>query len=107
MQKLTEYTICLSLPGYGQDTVRYWEAPAHGAMLFSQKLGIVIENDFVDGESAVFFGSVGEMRERLSFLLANREYAERIAMAGRERFDRFHTSDARARQMLERMEMVM
>ena len=97
------YTIGLSLRGRGDDTVRYYEVSAHGMLLLSEKINIVIENDFKDGETAVFFDSVEELKEKLDYCLANPEYANKIAKAGREWLLKYHTTTARAQEMLEKM----
>ena len=96
--------IGLSLPGNGFDTVRYWELPAHGCMLLSERLPIWIPEDFVDGESAVFFDDLAELEAKLAYFEAHDEEAIAIAQAGRERLIRYHTGSARARQLLGRIE---
>ncbi len=92
--------IGLSIFGYGFDTVRYWELPAHGVMLLAERPPIRIPHDFIDGESAVFFDDLPELDEKLDYYLSHPEEADRIAQAGREHFLQFHTTSARARQFL-------
>jgi len=98
--------IGLSLFGYGYDTVRYWELPAHGVMLLAERPPLRIPHDFVDGESAVFFDDLSELEERLDYYLAHPDEATRIAKAGREHFLRYHTTSSRARQLLGRLERI-
>ncbi len=92
--------IGLSLCGFGFDTVRYWEIPAHGAMLLAEKPAIGIPNDFVDGESAVFFNDLAELEEKLNYYLRHEEEVATIAAAGHAHFKRHHTTSVRARQFL-------
>jgi hypothetical protein len=103
-KQLLFHKIGLNLRGYGYDTVRYWELPAHATLLFSEKLNIAIENDFTDGETAIFFESPEEMMDKLKFCLQNESYVDTIRMRGHEWFKKYHTSKARAKQMLIKME---
>jgi len=105
-QKLLLNRIGLNLKGFGSDTVRYWELPAHGTLLLSQRLDIVIENDFVDGESALFFDTVEEMKSKVRFCMNNGSYADSIRSKGHEHFKKFHTSKARAEQLLYKIKKV-
>lgn len=100
IQKMLSSKIGLSLKGYGNDTVRYYEIPAHGTMLFSEKLDIMIENDFVDGKTAVFFDSPEEMKEKLEYFINNPSKIERIRIAGHKWFTKFHASRSRAEQLI-------
>ena len=99
-RRIASAQIGLSLFGKGFDTVRYWELPAHGALLFSDRVPMHIPHDFTDGENAVFFNDLEEMDGKLDHLLGNPEEVERIARAGEAHFLRHHTSEARARQVL-------
>ncbi|HNR33473.1 MAG TPA: glycosyltransferase, partial [Candidatus Hydrogenedentes bacterium] len=87
---LHESRVGLNCFGFGFDTVRYWELPAHGVVLFSERLPIRIPFDFVDGESAVFFGDLEEMETKLDRLLASPDECARIAAAGRAQLLRHH-----------------
>lgn len=102
-KKLLRNTIGLSLRGYGYDTVRYWEVPAHGMLLFSERLNTLIENDFKDGETAVFFSTPEEMKDKLKYLLENKSYVDKIRISGHEWFKKYHTSSARAEQMIDKI----
>jgi len=89
--------------GLGFDTVRYWELPAHGCMLFSERPPIRIPHNFEDGVSAVFFGDAPELEERLPYYLTHPAEAAAIAEAGHGLLRRHHTASARARQLIARM----
>lgn len=102
-QAIREARIGLSFFGFGFDTVRYWELPAHGCMLMAERPPLRIPFDFVDGESAVFFDDLPELEDKLAYYLNHADEAERIARTGRERFMQRHTSSARARQFLGRL----
>jgi len=92
--------IGLNLFGFGFDTVRYWELPAHGCMLLSERLPIRIPHNFVDGESAVFFDDLPSMEAKLDFYMNHPAEAEAIARRGHDVLKQHHTASARARQML-------
>lgn len=98
--RLCQSRIGLNLFGAGFDTVRYWEVPAHGCLLFSERLPIHIPHDFVDGESAVFFRDTAELEEKLEYYLDHPDEAAAIAARGYQHFLRHHTGSARARQLL-------
>jgi len=98
--QLRRSRIGINIFGFGFDTVRYWEIPAHGAMLFSERLPIRIPHNFEDGVSAVFFDDLADLETRLAYYREHAEESSAIAQAGYEHLKRFHTSSARARQML-------
>ncbi len=93
----------LNLFGLGFDTVRYWELPAHGCLLFSERSPLRIPDNFVDGESAVFFDEPASFLEKLRWIIASPADAARIADAGRQHFLTHHTHAERARQLLARI----
>lgn len=101
--ELLKHKIGLSLRGYGYDTTRYWELPAFGVMLFSEKLKIRIPNDYTDGETAVFFSSPEEMIDKLKFYSEHESEVDRIRANGNKWFHTYHTSTARAEQVLEKI----
>jgi len=90
----------LSAFGGGFDTVRYWELPANGCMLLSERLPIRVPYDFKDGETAVLFDDLPELEEKVAHYAAHRDEAAAIARAGHEHLKRRHTGSARARQVL-------
>jgi hypothetical protein len=100
---LNRSKIAVSTSGAAHDTFRYWEIPYHGALLLSQRLPILIPDNFVDGRSAVFFDTPEEMTARIHELLADPDRLAEIAANGRRLSHEKHTAKARARYMLERM----
>lgn len=97
---LLDSRIGISLAGAGFDTVRYWELPAHGCMLLSERLPTVIPHNFEDGVSAVFADNACDMADKLAHYVAHPEETEKIAEAGHAHFLKYHTASARARQLL-------
>ncbi|MBI5092447.1 MAG: glycosyltransferase [Candidatus Hydrogenedentes bacterium] len=100
---LGESRIGLSFFGFGFDTVRYWELPAHGCMLLSERMPIQIPKNFVDGESAVFFDDTRGLLEKAEYFREHPNEARRVAIAGHRHLRLHHTSAARARQLLARV----
>lgn len=99
--------IGLNLFGLGFDTVRYWELPAHGCLLLSERPPTRIPNNFRDGESAVFFDDFADLEQKLDHYLAHPDEIERIARTGHEHLKQHHTASARARQLLGHIEHVL
>jgi hypothetical protein len=103
-QALARHIFGLSLPGHGQDTARYYEVPANGALLFSQRLNVVIPYDFTDLENAVFFDDPNEMVGLLDFYTRHAQDVDMMRSAGTEHYKQYHTSEARAGQLLRQVE---
>jgi len=93
--------------GAGFDCVRYWELPANGCMLFSDRLPIRVPHNFRDGESAVFFDDLEDFEQKVEYYLAHPDEVAAIARAGHAHFKRYHTATARARQLLGYMQHVL
>ncbi len=98
---------CVMAPsffGAGFDTVRYWEIPAHGALLLAERPPIIVPHNFEDGIHAVFFDDGEEFSEKLRYYISDRERCATIAKAGHEHLRAHHTGAARAQQLLEHVE---
>ncbi len=105
-EQIAKAQIGLNFFGFGYDTVRYWELPAHGCMLLSEQLPIRIPNNFVHGESAVFFDDLEELERLLVYYSERPEEAAQIARSGRDHLERHHTGAARAKQFLARIQQL-
>jgi hypothetical protein len=97
--------LSISAQGTGFDTYRYWEIPFYGSTLVSQKPFIFIENNFVDGESAIFFSNFKELERKLDYYLL-KDLWEDVCRKGREHFLKYHTHIHRAIKILETIEML-
>jgi len=95
--------IGLNLRGYGFDSGRYYETPAHGALLFSFRFPIVIENEFSDGNNAAFFSNVDEMKSKFNYLIKHPRLVHDLSIKGHEHFMKYHTTKQRAKQMLDKI----
>jgi hypothetical protein len=105
--RIRDSRIGLNCFGMGFDTVRYWELPAQGCMLLSDRLPIHIPHNFEDGVHAAFFGDLEELLEKVEYYLNRQEEARDVAEAGRRHFLQYHTNRARASQLLGRVECVL
>jgi len=100
IRRIRAAAIGLNCFGMGFDTVRYWELPAQGCMLLSDRLPIELPHNFADGKEAVFFDDLPDLLEKMDYYLAHPEIVAEIAAAGHAHFLRHHTNEARARQLL-------
>jgi spore maturation protein CgeB len=73
-------------------------------MLLAERPPLRIPGNFVDGRSAVLFGDLPELLDKLLHYRAHPEEVERIAEAGYRHFLAHHTTSARARQFLGHLE---
>lgn len=100
-RSLINSLIGVAVRGNGWDTYRYWEIPYFGAALLSQRPGIVIPQDFVDGKEAVFYDGIPDLMKKLRGLLADSKRAIAVAEAGHKACMERHLSIHRAKTVLE------
>lgn len=100
IQRIRSAAMGLNCFGMGFDTVRYWELPAHGCMLLSDRLPIEIPFNFRDGDQAVYFDDLPDLFDKVDFYRAHPDEVSAIAAAGHAHFKAYHTNEARARQLL-------
>jgi hypothetical protein len=96
----------ISLRGYGMDTFRYWEIPSFGSLLMSPDIPLLIPNNFKDGESAIFFKSKEELKQKfIKYVVKSDEWKE-IAKTGYEHHKKYHIPKERVkRQILEQIDL--
>ena len=93
----------LSTRGTGYDTWRYWEIPCYGTALLAQRTPINIPNNFVDGESALFFKDYDELKQKFEkYVIKSNEWFE-IARNGQKHFFKYHTPKKRAEYLLRKV----
>lgn len=90
----------LSLKAFGEDAYRFWETVYEGATLLSHTPLLVIPNNFVNGESALFFETREEMRAKIErYVLKSDEWYE-IGRAGNRHFWKYHTPERRIKDLM-------
>ena len=103
-EELAKCRIVLSLRGGGWDTLRYWEVPALGPLLVSQKLDIVIPNDFENQKHLVHCkDDLSDLIEICQYYLDHEAERLKISQAAYAHAQKYHTHIARADYMLEIM----
>jgi hypothetical protein len=100
-ERLARAQVGISAAGAGWDTYRYWEVPYFGALLLSQRLGIVIPGDFNDGLEALYFDTAKEMQAKLGAVMSDPPRLKAIAEAGARAVQERHLSIHRAKKVLE------
>lgn len=101
-EELAKCRIVLSLRGGGWDTLRYWEIPALGPLMITQRLGIVIPNDFESGKHIIHCqDDLSDLIDLCEHFLRHEDERVRMASAAYEHLCRYHTHVARARYMIE------
>lgn len=102
LQELAACKIVLNFRGGGWDTLRYWEVPAIGSMMISQKPGIRIPNDFENNKHLIFCqDNLTDLIDLCNFYLKNDHLREKIALDGMNHLKQYHTDIARAKFLLE------
>ena len=102
LTKIAQSKIAITVRGHGRDTVRYWEIAGYQTLMFICDPGIEIPNNFIDGETAVFFKEdFSDLKEKLDYYLSHEEERVRIAQAGKEHLRRWHTNQKRAEYFID------
>jgi hypothetical protein len=102
LQELVASKIALNFRGGGWDTLRYWEVPAVGGFMISQRPGIHIPNNFEHEKHVIFCkDDLSDLLPRCEYYLKNEKQREAIALAAKNHLCTFHTDVARARAILE------
>ncbi|MBI4179999.1 glycosyltransferase family 1 protein [bacterium] len=100
LKRLASARIGLSIRGSGFDCVRYWEIPAVGTLLLSERPGIAIHCDFTAPAQAIYFDRLDQIEPLVTGLLEQPERLEQITRAGREHVRAYHTTPRRAEYFL-------
>lgn len=104
LQELACCKVTLNFRGGGWDTLRYWEVPAVGRFLISQKPKIVIPNNFKDHESIVFCqDDLSDLFEKCDHYLKHETQREGIAKKALNHMNAYHTDIKRADYILNKI----
>lgn len=93
--------MAVTMRGSGRDTNHYWEIPLYRtAMIADGTMGCIHPYPFEDGQTAIFYKSIPELVSIVEENLPEDGYLamelNRIATAGQEHLERYHSTAARA-----------
>lgn len=106
LQILAKSKIVITHRGVCRGTSRYWDiAMFKTLMMCDGTMGTIHPYPFEDGKTAVFYSDnpdtqKDELIDKCNFYLKNDTERNKIALAGMEHLRKYHTSEARVRQML-------
>ena len=96
LRELGRCKIVLNFRGGGWDTMRYWETPAIGRFMISQKPGIVIPNNYRDEKEVVFCkDDLSDLEDLCNYYLKNDSKREEIAKNAMKYTKEYHTDEKR------------
>ncbi len=96
--------ITLNFRGEGWDTLRFWETMGLSSFMISQRPGIVIPNDFVEGEEIIYCNDdLSDLKSLCDFYLKHESNRQAIAQKTAQKAAAFHTDVARARYLLNKL----
>jgi len=98
--------IVLNLKGAGCDTFRFWENAACNAVHVSQRMQLLIPNDFIEKRHLFRFADGAELFETIDGILDGAVDEERIIAASREHLAMYHTTEKRAAYLLDRLKPI-
>lgn len=91
--------------GWGYDTLRRFEAPCYSGLVMSDNIPILTPDPFIDGEHIIYFkDSLAGLLTTIEYFLTHDEDRQRIGKAGKERCMKYHTTEARAKYFLEKID---
>ncbi len=91
--------------GWGNDSVRRFEAMCYSGLVMSDNLPTMTPEPFVDKQHIVYYNNdLSGLIEQIKHYLNNNEDRKRIGKAGREHCMVHHTTQARVQQFLSRIE---
>jgi hypothetical protein len=91
---------CISLPGGGYDTLRFWEILARGALLVSKRIAIEMPTPLQEGVHYIAFDSFAEFKARIMASYRRPDEADEIRARGHAFALQFHSTLARAVYLL-------
>lgn len=102
LEELNRCKITLNFRGGGWDTLRYWEVPAMGRFMVSQKPGILIPDDFIESQHIIHpKEDLSDLVEICNYYLSNENEREKIAKSAEEHSRKYHSDTARAQYLMD------
>lgn len=100
LKELSNSKAGISVRGMGMDTDRYWETACYGALLFSQKVPLLIDDNFVDGESIIFVDNPENLRAKFDRLVVKSDEWKEVAGNGQRLFLEKHVPEKRIKHCI-------
>jgi len=103
LEDLGRSRISCNFRGVGWDTLRYWEIPAVGALMVSQKPGIVIPDNFVNEEHLVFCkNDLSNLTTLIDYYLSHEDETMEMTARANDHLRKYHTHMKRAEFLIDR-----
>jgi spore maturation protein CgeB len=101
LEEIARCKIVLNFRGTGWDTMRYWETPAMGTFMISQKPRIQIPNNFEEGKHIVWCSDdLSDLIDKIDYYLKHSSERETMAARAREHVRKYHLNNRRARFLM-------
>lgn len=99
---MAQSKICLNLRGAAENgkTLRFYEIPYVGSFMLTQDSGAVQVHPFEQARHCAYFTNEEQLDNWIGVLLSNEHMWKNMSAAGHEHALRFHTVDARMKQIL-------
>ena len=108
LEEIARCKIVLNFRGGGWDTLRYWEVPAVGSFMISQKPQIAIPNNFEEGKHVSWCSdSLDDLIEKIDYYLNHTAERETMALQSREHLMKYHLNTSRASYLLEEVKRIL
>lgn len=108
LEELARCKIVLNLRGAGWDTLRYWECPAMGAFMVTQKPAITIPNDFVNNVHVVHCKEdLSDLLDICRYYLQHADQRETMAQKAQLHLQQFHTDVHRAETVIQHIQSLL
>ncbi len=102
LRELSASRVACNFRGVGWDTMRYWEIPGVGAFMVSQKPGIVIPDNFIDGQHVAFCADdLSDFKDKIDYYLKHEIEREEMAAEAHKHLMQKHTHLQRAHYFIE------
>ena len=87
--------------GHGMITVRQFESSSYSGLVLSDKIPVVIPNNWIDKEEIVYYkDDLSDLVEKIIYFLNHDDERRTMGRKGAEKTKRFHTARARASYFL-------
>jgi len=108
LEELSRCKVVLNFRGGGWDTMRYWETPAMGSFMISQKPQIEIPDNFEEGKHLVWCcDTLGDLTEKIDYYLKRPLERGVMAAKSREHLNKYHLNTSRANSLLRIVQSVL